>query len=104
MFHKPRLIKIYTSRVYVYLLRSIFIMIALYFATELYEILQNELVIRRGKIHTKVDSTLFYWTEVFKNFCLMVANIYFVFVFRIGKNEKLINDDVVAKNDSTKTD
>lgn len=100
MFHKPRLIKIYTSRQYVYLLRSIFIMIALYFASEFYEILINDMIVRRGKIHTKDDSAFFYWSAVFKYFCLMAANIYFVFVFRVEKStqdDTQVNDDSISK-------
>ena len=104
MFHKPRLIKIYTSREYVYLLRSIFIMIAAYFAVELHEIFQNGFLIKHGNIYSRSDSPVSFWLGVMYHFSLMAANIYFVFVFRIGKDGKSIHDDAAAKNDSTKTD
>jgi uncharacterized protein with PQ loop repeat len=104
MFHKPRLIKIYTNREYVYLLRSIFLMIAAYFATEIYEILQNGFIIKHGNTYSRSDGPISFWTGVIYHFALMVANIYFIFVFRIGKDGKPNHDDVVVKDDSTKTE
>ncbi len=104
MFHKPRLIKIYTSREYVYLLRSIFLMIAAYFAIELYEILKNGSFIKHGNTYSKSDGPVSFWTGVIYHFALMAANIYFIFVFRVGKDGKPNHDDAVVKDDSTKTE
>ena len=104
MFHKPRLIKIHTSREYVYLLRSVFFMIAAYFAIELYEILQNGFIIKHGNTYSRFDSPVSFWTGVGYHFALMAANIYFIFVFRIGKDEKSSHDNLAATDDPTKTD
>jgi len=88
MFHKPRLIKIYTSREYVYLLRSVFFMITAYFAVEIYEILKNGFILKHGNIYSRSDAPMSFWTGVIYHFALMVINLYFIFVFQIEKDGK----------------
>ncbi|MGM8229126.1 hypothetical protein ACSV5M_21270 [Cellvibrio sp. ARAG 10.3] len=83
------------------MLRSVFIMIAAYFSTEIYEILENGLLISRGNMYSRRDEPIFFWMGVVYYFSLMAANVYFVFVFRVGKNEKLEQEESSATSDST---
>jgi len=85
MFHKPRLIKIYTSREYVYILRSIFLMIGSYFFVELYQAFDSgEILARRGEVFSRENSPIRFYLEAFYNFTFMVINLYLIVVFRVN--------------------
>lgn len=97
MFHKFRQMKIYTKRENVYVLRTIFFLIASYFAFEIYSIYQNDFVMKNGNVFSKEDSPVVFWLGVFYHFSLMAANIYFISVFRVQKDD--IEESAVVKKD-----
>lgn len=83
MFHKPKLMKMYVERQTAYMLRAVFIMIGIYFAIDLYQVISAQVLYQNGEAKTSTTSPVLYWTAVVYKAALMCVNFYFVTVFRV---------------------
>lgn len=88
MFHKPKLIKFYTTKQNVYILRFVFAMIAFYFAFESYQALEAGVITSRGKVVSSVSEPGQYWLAFLYKIGLMIVNISFIFGVRCKENDQ----------------
>ncbi len=65
VFHKPKLMKIYTKKSVAYILRFVFCLVFLYFASEAYDVFTNgSTITKRGEYVSRNESPFSYWLEI----------------------------------------
>jgi len=84
VFHKPKLLRIYVKKEYTYLLRTVFLLLASYFFTDIYYVIESGVATARNGVLISVqDEPTRYWFRVSYKATLLLFSVYFIFAFRV---------------------
>ncbi len=84
MFHKPKLLRICVKKEYAYLLRTVFLLLASYFFTDIYHVIESGVTAARNGVLISVqDEPSRYWFRVSYKATLLLFSVYFIFAFRV---------------------
>jgi hypothetical protein len=84
MFHKPKLLRIYVKKEYAYLLRTVFLLLASYFFTDIYYVIESGVTTARNRVLISLqDEPTRYWFRVLYKATLLLFSVYFIFSFRV---------------------
>jgi hypothetical protein len=94
MFHKPKLLRIYVKKEYAYLLRTVFLLLASYFFSDIYHVIESGVTTARNGVLLSVqDEPTRYWFRVSYKATLLLFNVYFIFAFRVKSVTSIDVDD-----------
>ncbi len=83
IFHKPKLMKIFVDKKYVYILKAVFFILAAYFLSEIIMALRHEVIVTTaGRVYQQSADSKLYWITFSYYFSLFFANVFMFFSVR----------------------